>query len=96
MTLSITRIKAGSGLGLKAEISDLTEGQNLILPLTSAMLASNDDLRKSITFLTPGVNLVGKICPSEPFIRMEHLKSLDEIRNCSNSAWVYAQPMQIS
>ena len=43
------------------------------------MLASNDDLRKSITFLTPGVKLVVKTFPSESFSRMEQLKSLDEI-----------------
>ena len=45
---------------------------------TSLMLASNDDLRKSITFLMPGVKLVVKTFPSESFNLMEQLKSLDE------------------
>jgi hypothetical protein len=57
----------------------LTEGQNLILPSTSEMLASNDDLRKSMTFLMPGVKLVVKTFPSESFSRMEQLKSLDAV-----------------
>jgi len=55
--------KRRSGLSLNAEISDLTEGQNLILPSTSAMLASNDALRKSMTFLMTGVKLVVKTFP---------------------------------
>ena len=71
--------KKRSGLSLNAEISDLTEGQNLILPSTSDMLASNDDLRKSMTFLMPGVKLVVKTFPSESFSRMEQLKSLDAV-----------------
>jgi hypothetical protein len=49
------------------------------------MLESNDDLRKSITFLTPGVKLVVKTFPSESFSRMEQLKSFDEIWKRSSS-----------
>jgi hypothetical protein len=56
------------------------------------MLASNDDmiyLRKSMTFLMPGVKLVVKTFPSESFSRMEQLKSLDEIwkRSSSERVW---------
>jgi hypothetical protein len=58
---------------------DWKEGQNLILPSTSEMLASNDDRRKSMTFLIPGVKLVVKTFPSESFSRMEQLKSLDAV-----------------
>ncbi len=64
---------------------ELPKIQKLILSSASEMLASNDDLRKSITFLTPGVKLVVKTFPSESFNLIEQLKSLDEIRNFSNS-----------
>jgi hypothetical protein len=49
------------------------------------MLWSNDALRKSITFLTPGVKLVVKTLPSESFNLIEQLKSLDQIWNFSSS-----------
>ncbi len=39
---------------------DLTEGQNLILHSTSVMPASNDGLRKSMTFFIPGVKPIKK------------------------------------
>jgi hypothetical protein len=42
------------------------------------MLASKDDLRKSITFLIPGVKLVVNTIPSESFSRIVQLKSFDE------------------
>jgi len=58
---------------------DWNEGQNLILPSASEMFASNDDLRKSMTFLIPSVKLVVKTFPSESFSRMEQLKSLDAV-----------------
>ena len=64
---------------------ELPKIQKLILSSASEMLASNDDLRKSITFLTPGVKLVVKTFPSESFSRMEQLKSLDEIWKRSSS-----------
>ena len=58
---------------------ELPNHQKLIFSSASEMLVSNDDLRKSITFLMPGVKLVVKTFPSESFSRMEQLKSLDEI-----------------
>ncbi|MCX6265738.1 MAG: hypothetical protein NTW16_00040 [Bacteroidetes bacterium] len=70
------------------------EIQKVILLSVSAMLASNEDFRKSMTFLIPGVKLVVKTFPSESFSRMEQLKSLDEIwkrysseRVCTNLAF---------
>jgi hypothetical protein len=42
------------------------------------MLASKDDLRKSMTFLIPGVKLVMKTFPSESFSRIVQLKSFEE------------------
>ena len=57
---------------------ELPKIQKLIFSSASEMLASNDDLRKSITFLTPEVKLVVKTFPSESFNRIEQLKSLDE------------------
>ena len=58
---------------------ELPKIQKLIFSSASEMLESNDNLRKSITFLTPGVKLVVKTFPSESFSRMEQLKSLEEI-----------------
>jgi len=49
------------------------------------MLASNEVLRNSMTFLMPGVKLVVKTFPSESFNRMVQLKSLDEIWKRSSS-----------
>ena len=44
------------------------------------MLASEDDLIKSMTFLMSGVKLVMKTFPAESFSFMEQLKSLDSAR----------------
>jgi len=40
------------------------------------MLASNEDLKKSMPFLMPGLKLVLKTLLSESFSRIEQLKSL--------------------
>ena len=64
---------------------ELPKIQKLIFSSASEMLTSNDDLRKSITFFTPGVKLVVKTFPSESFSRIEQLKSLDEIWKRSSS-----------
>lgn len=49
------------------------------------MLTSNWVLRKSMTFLIPGVKLVVKTFPSESFSRIVQLKSLEEIWKRSSS-----------
>jgi len=59
--------------------------QKVILFSTSVILASNDVLSKSMTFLIPGVKLVVKTFPSESFSLMEQLKSLEEIWKHSRS-----------
>ena len=64
---------------------ELPKIQKLIFSSASEMLASNDDLRKSITFLTPGVKLVVKTFPSESFSRIEQLKSFDAVWKRSSS-----------
>jgi len=49
------------------------------------MEESNDVLRNSTTFLTPGVNEVVKTFPSESFSLRVQLKSFDEVWNFSSS-----------
>ena len=50
-----------------------------------SMEESNEPLRNSTTFLTPGVNEVEKTFPSESFNLSVQLKSLDEVWNFSSS-----------
>jgi hypothetical protein len=68
-----------------AKFLNISSIQNVILLSVSAMLASNEDLRKSMTFLIPGVKLVVKTLPSESFRLMVQLKSLEEIWKRSSS-----------
>ncbi len=52
-----TTVKNGSS----APRVELPNNQKLIFSSASEILASNEDLRKSINFLTPGVKLVVKM-----------------------------------
>ncbi|MFA7290583.1 MAG: hypothetical protein WC055_17065 [Melioribacteraceae bacterium] len=51
---ALTTRKKWSGHSLTAGSLDGIEGLKVILFSTSVMLASNDDLRKSMTFFIPG------------------------------------------